>query len=507
MREPRIERAEKWDVVDIVFTGTQGAPNPFDVEWAAEFNGPSGQNVTVPGFYNGDDSWVIRFSPSEEGEWRYRTASDMPQLDGQQGSVVCRPNTKPHIHGPLTIDKNNPRHFVYEDGTRYFLIGFELDWLFALDLGSRRLDKTRQIVDEVSARGFNHIVMNVYASDVGWPTEGRNTPHDYSRPAQTIFGGTNERPDHSTLNVDFFKHLDRVVAYLQTRQLVAHLMIYVWNKFVNWPEMGTRDDDRYLNYVVARYQAFSNVVWDVSKEALTYDYCGQDYITNRARRIRERDGHKRLLTVHDDAYCRNNPAEVDFHSIQAWRSDLYSHMLDLHKNLSMPLLNIEHGGYEKGPYRTFIGDYQDPVACLERNYQCIFAGAYSTYYWQCCSWNIVVPEVSSLDTDTKPRWDLFRYMQQFFSAIPYHELVPAREGISSGMLLMKPDRGLYVIFKPTGSCAFHFTPCEDTKRYGVEWFNPLTGERKNVGIRERIHFREFESPWGEAMAILTATPV
>ena len=70
----------------------------------------------------------------------------------------------------------------------------------------------------------------------------------------------------------------------------------------------------------------------------------------------------------------------------------------------MPIFNIEHGGYEQSPYLTFTGDYQDPVVCLERNYQCIFAGSYSTYYWQGCSWDIVIHDISQLPEKVRPRW-------------------------------------------------------------------------------------------------------
>jgi hypothetical protein len=43
-------------------------------------------------------------------------------------------------------------------------------------------------------------------------------------------------------------------------------MIYVWNKLVNWPEMHTQGDDLYFDYIIHRYQAFSNVIFK------KYDY-------------------------------------------------------------------------------------------------------------------------------------------------------------------------------------------------------------------------------------------
>ena len=70
--------------------------------------------------------------------------------------------------------------------------------------------------------------------------------------------------------MNFFKHLDRTVEALNERNIISHLMIYVWNKNVRWPAAGSEADNLYFDYVVKRYQAFSNIVWDISKEAILY---------------------------------------------------------------------------------------------------------------------------------------------------------------------------------------------------------------------------------------------
>ena len=212
------------------------------------------------------------------------------------------------------IDAANPQHFAYADGTPYFLLAFECDWLFALDD-----DQAQTLLDQVAAHGFNHVVMNVFAYDVVWPKDATVKPeHNFSKPDVYPFGGSNDDPDFSTLNVAYFQHLDRVIGWLEARGIVAHLMIYVWNKRVNWPKMYSEADNRYFDYVIARYQAFSDLVWDISKEALTYGRCDMEYVHERIRRTRRLDAYKRLLTVHDYAYCAQHPHNVDFISIQTW---------------------------------------------------------------------------------------------------------------------------------------------------------------------------------------------
>ena len=77
--------------------------------------------------------------------------------------------------------------------------------------------------------------------------------------------------------------------------LTAHIYLRVYNKMVHWPENGSLADDLYFRHVVARYQGFSNVVWDFSKES--YNEPDKAYLTNRLRLVQAQDAHGRLVTT------------------------------------------------------------------------------------------------------------------------------------------------------------------------------------------------------------------
>jgi hypothetical protein len=493
---------EKWSHTDLGFDCQAAPDDSFAVRLRAVFVGPSGRALSIPGFYDGESRWVVRFSPDEEGRWSYQTRSDLDALDALSGDVLCITPTSPYNRGALEVDPEHPQHFRYQDGSGYFLIGYEADWLFALDLASGgALGRTDQLLDDIAASGFNQVVMNVYANRALWEEEGRGSEHDYGSPSLWPFGGSNEEPDYEALNVVFFRHLDSVITALRERGLLAHLMIYVWNKDVAWPPQRSTADDRYLEYVVARYQGFRNVIWDVAKEALSHGYCDADYVRDRAARIRRADAYNRLLTVHDHAYCRQYPQTIDFYSIQTWRTELYREMRELRETYKMPVLNIEHGGYERSPYLTFPGNYQDPLVCLDRNYQCIFAGTYSTYYWQSSAWDIVITDIASLPEDKRPRYDYFRHMATYFAGLDYHLLEPIEGGASSGFCLAEVGRR-YLYYKPRGTYAFSTRLPEGFTRFRTEWFDPLTGEREDLGVLEGERSRKFRSPWGDEMALL-----
>jgi hypothetical protein len=47
----------------------------------------------VDGFFDGDDTWRLRFTPDEDGERRYRLQGDGVALS-QVGRLRCTPSTR-----------------------------------------------------------------------------------------------------------------------------------------------------------------------------------------------------------------------------------------------------------------------------------------------------------------------------------------------------------------------------------------------------------------------------
>lgn len=116
---------------------------------------------------------------------------------------------------------------------------------------SRHVDSTR------SSRTFTPIF--------GFSEMG--TPHVYGPPKHSVFGGTNENPAHAVMNLDFFRDFDAFMSYLHAKGIVVHPMRQVQSKRVRWAPRRSVEDDLYWRYVVARYQAYPNLPWDVGKES------------------------------------------------------------------------------------------------------------------------------------------------------------------------------------------------------------------------------------------------
>ncbi|EWH13638.1 hypothetical protein KLA_08745 [Cellulophaga geojensis KL-A] len=497
----------KWEVLDITFTANQNVASPYTANFYAIFTHSNGTVQQVPGFYNGNKEWVIRFSSSLEGNWKFTTYADLKKIHHKKGSVTVS-SAATNNHGALVIPKNDPQNFYYEDGTPYFLLAFECDWLYALDYHNKKgLPKTEHLLNLLNQNGFNQVVMNVFSYDVSWTKDSKlkqHPEHEFGGPKDIFpFLGNNNNPNYSALNPEFFKKLDRTISLMHNKRIAAHLMIYVWNKLVAWPNMNTDADNMYFDYVVKRYQAFPNIVWDISKEALYYGRADEAYIHGRIERLKTNDKYNRLVSVHDYKYCSNFPDKVDFISSQNWSHNIYNKMLEAKtKFKNKPIFNIEHGGYEESMYTVFTGDYTNAETCLRRNYMCLFAGVYTTYYWQGTSWNVIIYNPFEQPKEFyKPKFIYFNYMQKLFSKLQFHKMKPIPWHNGSGYNLTD-DKGTVLIYihKENYGIDAAFLKKKDENRT-MQWFNTLTGEfTKEVAIKKQ---GKFKSPWAEkADAIL-----
>ena len=484
---------EQYHAHDFAFRATVEG-NPFDVELTGEFTGPGGLLLRVPGFYDGDGVWKIRFSPTREGTWNLRTVSALSTLGGREETITCTANRDPEVHGGLRVDPVHPHHFVYEDGTRYFLMGYEADWLWAADMLDPQRRTMHRLIDQMAARGFNHLIVNIYAHDTTW-SPGHVSQWDYGPPALYAWEGSNEKPDHSRLNPHFFQLYDGMMEALQEKGIVAHLMLKVYNKLVNWPAPGSADERRWFRYVAARYQAFPNVVWDFSKESRN-----EKDIQLHARlidAIRAADAYHRLATTHDDNTYYWDPQlsrNVDFQTDQQHTDWAAKITLERHRR-NYPIVNAEFG-YERGvedlPTYRVKQDWQE---LLRRAYQVYLAGGYGVYYYSNTAWDLVKPDPEP------PGLRRFALLKQVLSELPYWRMEPNDSLAVGGPCLALPGES-YAFYTEQSAITVNLTAL-DRAPGQAEWIDTWTGARRPALV-EKPGIARLPKPseFGDAPALL-----
>jgi hypothetical protein len=85
----QIEQIEQWDVFEVVLDGPSTGTPFVDVELSAVFTSGE-ESLRVPGFYDGNGIYRIRFSPPVQGDWSYQTGSNTSELSDKKGKFpVC----------------------------------------------------------------------------------------------------------------------------------------------------------------------------------------------------------------------------------------------------------------------------------------------------------------------------------------------------------------------------------------------------------------------------------
>lgn len=90
-------------------------------------------------------------------------------------------------------------------------MGYECDWLWALDMKDPALGTVNRFLDKLAASGFNYILLNAFAYDTTW-RKGNTGADDFGPPPLYPWAGDNDAPDHSRFNLPYWQHYDQVIA-------------------------------------------------------------------------------------------------------------------------------------------------------------------------------------------------------------------------------------------------------------------------------------------------------
>ena len=212
---------------DIVFelndTEAAAHPNPYaTVDLHAEFRSPRHRTFLMPAFWDGGRRMVIRFSPTEAGDWDYRVSGNIQRFDGGQGKFTAAPVDNPALG---FIRPANVHHFAYTDDNKnvpHLWMGDTIPGFAAMDAAA-----FQQALDARVRQKFNHIRGSVFPGGMD--------------PAR-------------------FRPLDERIAAMNRKGIVADLVLAtgrgeLTKQFPTW-----QDRERYIRYLVARYSAM-NITW------------------------------------------------------------------------------------------------------------------------------------------------------------------------------------------------------------------------------------------------------
>lgn len=316
----------RWDIFEIELKGPS-AGNPYlDVDLDARFS-IDNRSIVVPGFYDGEGIYRVRFMPDTEGEWHYVTAApSSPELDGRTGTFTCTP-ARSGMHGPVRV--RNTFHFEYADGTPYYPFGTTTyAWMH------QPLEMQEQTLTSLAGTRFNKLRMMIFPKDY---------IYNYDEPIQHFYEHKADGSlDWDRPNYSMFRHVDRQIGRLRDMGYEADLILFHACDRWGYRDMGQERDIRYLRFLAARLAAFSNVWWAPANE---YDFLLDvkplSHWENIFHTLERYDPYRHLKSIHngDPAMIYNHRLPwVDHVCLQNWDT---KRTVEWRREWGKPILNDE----------------------------------------------------------------------------------------------------------------------------------------------------------------------
>lgn len=261
----------QWEEIELVFTATKTYNNHYtDVAMYVDFEGPDGQQLRRPAFWDGEQSWKVRFaSPIAIGEWKWKTSSSDTSdsgLHGQEGklkSVAYAGENQLLRHGLLRMSEGK-RNVVHADGTPFIVVG---DTPWAMPWRST-YENTNHYAQDRQQKGFNTALLMTLQPDKG--ARGPNA-RDTDQGFAVAFSDL-EEGHINQINVEYFQYMDSLMSIL-----VAHEIVPVYQpvfhgfgwkgKEVLGKSIDAKEYARYCKYLVARYGA-KPAMWLVGADGM-----------------------------------------------------------------------------------------------------------------------------------------------------------------------------------------------------------------------------------------------
>src|SRR3984957_4852431 len=214
-------------------------PNPYaSVQLHTEFRSPHFKTYLMPAFWDGGRRLIIRITPTEPGQWTYRTTSNIAAFDGKEGAFNAASSDSPGY-----INAANFHHWATDDKKPHLWMGYIADRFPFLS----QQEFEQQLADAAKNK-FTHF-------------------------RGSILGGAADRgrvllaPDKP--NPAYFDELDRRILAIHKRGLTIDLILgsnpdYITSLFPDWQAR-----ERFISYLVARYAPF-NVTWQGLEEFEDY---------------------------------------------------------------------------------------------------------------------------------------------------------------------------------------------------------------------------------------------
>lgn len=285
------ENVECWGRFELTFKHHSGG-NPFSDKLSATFT-CNGEEKVVSGFYDGNDTYKIRFMPTMTGEWKYVTSSNIASMNKQRGKFTAK-NSGKNNHGMVVVD--GLYSFKYADGTRYYPVGTTAyAWTHMKESTQEKTLKALEV------SGFNKVRMCVFPKNYSLvKDEPILFPFEVKKIIQDRKGNDVREWNFEKFDPSFFQHLEKRIDQLNELGIEVDLILFHPYDKGRWgfDAMSNDINIKYIKYITARLSAFRNIWWSMANE---WDYVKAKTVDDwnlLTKTVVESDPYRHLCSIH-----------------------------------------------------------------------------------------------------------------------------------------------------------------------------------------------------------------
>jgi hypothetical protein len=477
-------------LVQVTFVGTGGEAR--------------GRRYTMAGFWDGGQTWKVRFAPPRSGDWSYVSASADAGLNGVKGALKVTAWTadelaaNPARHGFVRVAQNGPRagrYFEYADGTPFLWIG---DTWWAWTKKGILFSSFQKLADDRAAKGFS--VGQMYFSGQGW-----------------LLDAEQERPD-----LEQIRKVEQFLAYANSKGITVWIHPW-WSRKDLDQTVGPEKFRRWWRYVLQRLGAY-NVIWVLAGEYNMYNYGGMGlpFWKDLGAMIRHEDPYQHVIGAHPTPPGWSGGADapqwstgavlhqepwLDFNQSQVghgkWRNEMIPQVVaaDYARAPSKPIV-ITEPWYEFTPAGATAEDIRFGA------WSALLSGAAGHTYGGGHVWWADVPEAPSdqgswpleagfeNDTLDYPGAVSISFLAHFLRGMPWWTLEPHPELVadySPRFCAAIPGEEYVVYLRWGGTVKVDLRPSTENESFRYTWFDLAEGKESSSGTIPGGQLREFHT--------------
>jgi hypothetical protein len=512
----------QWSTVEISLSSTWEYTNPYtEVDVWGAFTNQKGDSLIRPAFWDGENTWKIRFAPIDADQtWTWRSfASNTSDsgLSGQTGTFRSIPYSGSNTlisNGLLKMTKGhrNVRHY----SGKSFLVVADTPWAIPFRATKKQVNA---YANDRQRKGFNAALMMTLQPDTKaeGPNE-RNTVMGFKRAFADLSDG-----HINTMNIDYFQYYDSLIQILIEHEIVP---VYqpVFHGFgwkglqVLGSNINPQEYVRYTKYLLARYGSMP-AIWLIAG-----DHNGKDPgVKESGEMLQKWDCYQQPVGIHynpcddylaswasgDRSHCFHNNKSyqdqewLDFQWAQTGHDGkhLYHKVERMYDN--QPIKAVANGEttYEgMGNGKNGLGWWQGEEAWMQLMHggtMGVVYGAASLWQWK------VTPDEKGWEawTDQTLSWEGALHLEgstyvgligKITKKLDIRD-IEKRWDLTEGKPLLVKEGELYISFlKKGGELTVKGLP----KNMEYTWIDPKTGLPKQIGKVTEDNFRAPDNgPW------------